>query len=94
MWASVIKPVPKMDKSGSGQMVSKKVKLTYFNNSMKGLKQPTLVFLQGDLDDVLELFAKNKKNKGGKGVVLRCYSFREPILIIVAVFCFVTPLFW
>ena len=30
---------------------------------MKVLKQPTLSFLQGDIDDVLELFAKNDENK-------------------------------
>ena len=30
---------------------------------MKGLKQPTSMFLQGDGDDVLELFAKNEENK-------------------------------
>ena len=30
---------------------------------MKGLKQPTSEFLQGDINDVLELFAKNEENK-------------------------------
>ena len=30
---------------------------------MKGLKQPTLVFLQGDVNDTLELFAENEENK-------------------------------
>ena len=30
---------------------------------MKVLKQPTSLFLQGDIDDVLELFAKNDENK-------------------------------
>ena len=33
------------------------------DKSMKQLKRPTLVFLQGDVDDVLELFAKNDENK-------------------------------
>ena len=45
-----MKAVPKLDESKSGQMVSDKVKLTYFDvylsqNSMKGLKQPTSEFL-------------------------------------------------
>ena len=56
-------------------MVLKWVKWTYSDvylsqvmwkhakNSMKGLKQPTSMFLQGDGDDVLELFAKNEENK-------------------------------
>ena len=30
---------------------------------MKVLKQPTSSFLQVDIDDVLELFAKNDENK-------------------------------
>ena len=30
---------------------------------MKQLKRPTWVFLQGEVDDVLELFAKNDENK-------------------------------
>ena len=30
---------------------------------MKQLKRPTWVFLQGDVDDILELFAKNEENK-------------------------------
>ena len=30
---------------------------------MKVLKRPTSSFLQGDNDDVLELFAKNDENK-------------------------------
>ena len=32
--------------------------------SMKLLKRLTWVFLQGDVDDILELFAKNDENKG------------------------------
>ena len=71
-----MKAVPKLDESESGQMVSKKVKLTYFDvylsqtmwnhtkNSMKGLKQPTSVFLQWEVTDWQELFAKNAENKG------------------------------
>ena len=31
---------------------------------MKVLKQPTSSFLQGDIDDVLELFPKINENKG------------------------------
>ena len=70
-----MKAVPKSDESESGQMVSKKVKLTYFDvylsqtmwnhtkKSMKGLKQPTLVFLQWEVADWQELFAKNAENK-------------------------------
>ena len=76
LWASVMRAVPKLDESESGQMVSEKVKLTYFDvylsqtmwnhtkNSMKGLKQPTLVFLQWEVADWQELFAKNAVNKG------------------------------
>ena len=57
-------------------MVSEKVKLTYFDvylsqtmwnhtkNSMKGLKQPTSVFLQWKVTDWQELFPKNAENKG------------------------------
>ena len=68
--------VLKLDESESGQMVSEKVKLTYFDvylshtmwnptkNSMKGLKQPTSVFLQWEVADWQELFAKNAPNKG------------------------------
>ena len=52
---------PKLDESESDQMVLEKVTLAYFNvylsqtmwnhtkNSMKTLKRPTSVFLQGDL---------------------------------------------
>ena len=36
--------------------------------SMKGLELPTSVFLQGDIDGVLELFAKNKEHKENKNV--------------------------
>ena len=76
LWASVMKAVPKLDGSESGQMVSKKVKLTYVDvylsqtmwnhttNSMKGLKYPTSVFLQWEVTDWQELFAKNAENKG------------------------------
>ena len=71
-----MKAVPKLDESESGQMVSEKVKLTNFDvhisqtmgnhtkNSMKGLKQPTSVFLQWEVADWQELFAKNEENKG------------------------------
>ena len=74
--ASVVKSFPKLAKSESDQMVSEKVKLTYFDvylshtmwnhtkKSMKGLKQPTLVFLQWEVADWQELFAKNARNKG------------------------------
>ena len=31
---------------------------------MKVLKRPTSSFLQGDIDDILELFAKINENKG------------------------------
>ena len=74
--ANVVKSFPKLAKSESGQIVSEKVKLTYFDvylshtmwnhtkNSMKGLKQPTLVFLQWEVADWQELFAKNAPNKG------------------------------
>ena len=34
-----------------------------YKKSTKGLKQPTSVFLQWEVGDVLELFAKNKENK-------------------------------
>ena len=76
MWGLVMKAVPKLGESESGQMVSEKVKLTYFDvylshtmwnptkKSMKGLKQPTLVFLQWEVADWQELFAKNARNKG------------------------------
>ena len=76
MWGLVMKAVPKLDESESGQIVSEKVKLTYFDvylsqtmwnhtkNSMKGLKQPTSVFLQWEVTDWWELFAKNAENKG------------------------------
>ena len=69
-----MKAVPKLDESESGQMVSEKVKLTYFDvylshtmwnhtkNSMKGLKQPTSVFLQWEVTDWQELFAENDEN--------------------------------
>ena len=51
-----MKTVPsRRSTSGSGPSHAK--------NSMKGLKQPTSMFLQGDGDDVLELFAKNEENK-------------------------------
>ena len=68
--------LPKSGKIEIGQMVSEKVKLTYFDvylsqtmwnhtkNSMKGLKQPTSVFLQWEVADWQELFAENVKNKG------------------------------
>ena len=68
--------LPKPDESECGQMVSEKVYLTYFDvylsqlmwnhtkNSMKGLKQPTSVFLQWEVTDWQELFAKNAENKG------------------------------
>ena len=61
--------------SESGQVVLEKVKWAYSyvylsqimwkhaKNSMKVLKRPTSSFLQGDIDDVLELFAKNDENK-------------------------------
>ena len=74
--ANVVKSFPKLAKSESGQIVSEKVKLTYFDvylshtmwnhtkNSMKGLKQPTSVFLQWEVTDWQELFAKNAENKG------------------------------
>ena len=74
--ANVVKSVPKLSKIENGQMVSEKVKLTYFDvylspkmwnhtkNSMKGLKQPTSVFLQWEVADWQELFAKNEENKG------------------------------
>ena len=74
VWASVMKAVPKLDESESGQMVSEKVKLTYFDvylsqtmwnhtkNSMKGLKQPTSVFLQWEVTDWQELFGENDEN--------------------------------
>ena len=72
--ANVVKSFPKLAKSESGQIVSEKVKLTYFDvylshtmwnhtkNSMKGLKQPTSVFLQWEVADWQELFAKNARN--------------------------------
>ena len=68
--------LPKSDESESCQMVSEKVKFTYFDvylsqtiwnhtkNSMKELKQPTSVFLQWEVTDWQELFAKNAENKG------------------------------
>ena len=74
--ANVVKSFPKLAKSESGQIVSEKVKLTYFDvylsltmwnltkNSIKGLKQPTSVFLQWEVTDWQELFAKNAENKG------------------------------
>ena len=74
MQGTVVKPFPKLDESESGQIMSEKVKLTYFDvylsqtmwnhtkNSMKGLKQPTSVFLQWEVTDWQELFAENDKN--------------------------------
>ena len=68
--------LPKPDESECGQIVSEKVYLTYFDaylsqfmwnhtkKSMKGLKQPTSVFLQWEVADWQELFAKNLENKG------------------------------
>ena len=68
--------LPKSDESESVQMVSKKVILAYFDvylsqtmwnhttNSMKGLKQPTSVFLQWEVTDWQELFAKNTEKQG------------------------------
>ena len=70
LWASVMKAVPKLDESESGQMVSEKVKFTNFMyiyhkqcEIMKGLKQPTLLFLQLEVTDWQEPFAKNAKWK-------------------------------
>ena len=60
----------------SGQMVVKKVKWTYFDaylwqpmwnytkKSMEGSKLSDLVFLQWEVTDWQELFAKNAENKG------------------------------
>ena len=57
-------------------MVSEKVYMTYFDaylsqfmwnhtkKSMNGLKQSTSVFLQWEVADWQELFAKNEENKG------------------------------
>ena len=68
--------LPKSGVIESGQMVSKKVKFTYFDvylsqtmwnhtkNSMKGLKQPTSVILQWATTDWRELFTENAENKG------------------------------
>ena len=65
-----------MIESESGQMVLKKVKLTYFDaylwqtmwnhakKSMEGSKLSDLVFLQWEVTDWQELFAKNAENKG------------------------------
>ena len=71
----MIKAVPTLDESESDQMVSDKVKLTYFDvyltqtiwnhtkKSMKGLKQPNSVFLQWEVTDWPDLFfAKNFLN--------------------------------
>ena len=69
-----MKAVQKLEESESGQIMSEKVKLTYFDvylsqtmwnhtkNSMKGLKQPTSVFLQWEVTDWQELFAENDEN--------------------------------
>ena len=74
--ANVVKSVPKLSKIENGQMVSEKMKLTDFDvylsqtmwnrtkNSMKELKQPTSAFLQWEVTDWQELFAKNAENKG------------------------------
>ena len=68
--------LPKPDEREYGQMVSKKVYLTYFDvylsqlmwnhtkKLMEGLKQPTSVFLHWEVTDWQELFAKNAENKG------------------------------
>ena len=60
----------------SGQIVVKKVKWTYFDayqwqtmwnytkKSMEGSKLSDLVFLQWEVTDWQELFAKNAENKG------------------------------
>ena len=68
--------VREMDESESGQMVLKKVKWTYFDaylwqtmwnhakKSMEGSKLSDLVFLQWEVTDWQELFAKNAENKG------------------------------
>ena len=68
--------VREMIESESGQMVLKKVKLTYFDaylwqtmwnhakKSMEGSKLSDSVFLQWEVTDWQELFAKNAENKG------------------------------
>ena len=68
--------VQKTDENKGGQVVLKKVKWTYFDaylwqtmwnytkKSMKGSKLSDLVFLQWEVTDWQELFAKNAENKG------------------------------
>ena len=46
---------------------------------MKQLKRLTWVFLQGDVDDVLELFAKNDENKGIKTYITQNFEQVWPI---------------
>ena len=83
LWASVMKAVPKLDESESGQMVSEKVKFTilmYIYHKqceiMKGLKQPTLLFLQLEVTDWQEPFAKNAKWKL-KGELLKISNWYD-----------------
>ena len=68
--------VREMDESESGQMVLEKVKWTFFDvylwqtmwnhakKSMEGSKLSDLLFLQWEVTDWQELFAKNAENKG------------------------------
>ena len=65
-----------MDESESGQMLLEKVNWTFFDaylwqtmwnhakKSMEGSKLSDLVFLQWEVADWQELFAKNAENKG------------------------------